>query len=181
MSDKVQLTKNDWRLATLIERVNLYVFWQSEFQTYFKLFSVVSLLLRWWKWWIQESQKGLHRIESFTITCPQGFPASMQLYWKPERKSCVITPGFPCVQVPSYVVITNKWSGLKRPSNWPLLMRNNLEPEIVETTFVISRFSDIRKETTLFLVVPKKPDQERCSFSVGSDNYTTRNDQKQTN
>ena len=28
--------------------------------------------------------------------------------------------------------------------------------EIVETTFVVSRFSDIQKEKTLFLVVPKK-------------------------
>ena len=31
-----------------------------------------------------------------------------------------------------------------------------LRAEIVETTFVVSRFSDIRKEMTLFLVVPKK-------------------------
>ena len=38
--------------------------------------------------------------------------------------------------------------------NWPALQ---LQAEIVEKTFVISRFSDIRKETTLFLVVPKKP------------------------
>ena len=50
--------------------------------------------------------------------------------------------------------------------------------EIVEITFVVSRFSDIQKETTLFLVVPKKTDQERSLFSVGSDNYTTRNDQE---
>ena len=46
----------------------------------------------------------------------------------------------------------------------------DLLTEIVETTFVVSHFSDIRKETTSFLVVPKKPDQERRSFSVGSDN-----------
>ena len=46
------------------------------------------------------------------------------------------------------------------------------EVGIVETTFVVSRFSDIRKETTSFLVVPKKSNQERRSFSVGSDNYT---------
>ena len=56
-----------------------------------------------------------------------------------------------------------------------------MEAEIVETTFVVSRFSDIRKETTSFLVVPKKTDQERRSFSVGSEKYTTRNDQKRTN
>ena len=31
-----------------------------------------------------------------------------------------------------------------------------MEAEIVETTFVISRFSDILKETTSFLVVPPK-------------------------
>ena len=49
---------------------------------------------------------------------------------------------------------------------------------IVETTFVVSLFSDIRKERTSFLVVPKKPNQEQRSFSVGSDNYTTRNDQE---
>ena len=41
----------------------------------------------------------------------------------------------------------------------------------METTFVISHFSDIRKEMTLFLVVPKKIDQEQRSFNVGSDNY----------
>ena len=55
-----------------------------------------------------------------------------------------------------------------------------LGAEIVETTFVVSRFSIIRKEMTLFLVVPKKNDQERRSFSVRSDNTrpgTTRNDQ----
>ena len=50
--------------------------------------------------------------------------------------------------------------------------------EIVETTFVVSRFSDLQKETTSFLVVPKKNDQERRSFSVGSEKYTTRNDQE---
>ena len=32
----------------------------------------------------------------------------------------------------------------------------DLQAEIVEMTFVVSRFSDIRKETTSFLVVPKK-------------------------
>ena len=32
----------------------------------------------------------------------------------------------------------------------------DLLTEIVETTFVVSHFSDIRKETTLFLVVSKK-------------------------
>ena len=32
----------------------------------------------------------------------------------------------------------------------------NVGPEIVETTFVVSRFSDIRKVTTSLLVVPKK-------------------------
>ena len=56
--------------------------------------------------------------------------------------------------------------------------------EIVETTLVVSHFSDIRKETTSFLVVPQKNDKERGSFSVGSDNTqpgTTRNDEKQTN
>ena len=37
--------------------------------------------------------------------------------------------------------------------NWPALQ---LQAEIVETTFVVSRFSDIRKETTSFLVVSKK-------------------------
>ena len=52
------------------------------------------------------------------------------------------------------------------------------EAEIVEMTFVVSRFSDIRKEMTSFLVVPKKNAQEKRSFSVGSDNYTTRNDQE---
>ena len=44
--------------------------------------------------------------------------------------------------------------------------------EIVETTFFVSRFSDIWKETTLFLVVPKKNDQEQRSFSVGSEKYS---------
>ena len=53
--------------------------------------------------------------------------------------------------------------------------------EIVETTFVVSHFSDIRKEMTSFLVVPKKPDQERRLFSVGSEKYMTRNNQKRTN
>ena len=56
--------------------------------------------------------------------------------------------------------------------------------EIVETTFVVCRFSDIQKVTTSFLVVPKKTDQEQRSFIVGSDNTrpgTTRNNQKQTN
>ena len=48
----------------------------------------------------------------------------------------------------------------------------------METTFVVSRFLDIRKETTSFLVVPKKTDQEQRSFSVRSDNYMTRNDQE---
>ena len=38
--------------------------------------------------------------------------------------------------------------------------------EIVEMTFVVSLFSDIRKETTLFLVVSKRNDQKQCSFSV---------------
>ena len=32
--------------------------------------------------------------------------------------------------------------------------------EIVETTFVVSFFSDIRRETTWFLVVPKRNNQE---------------------
>ena len=52
-----------------------------------------------------------------------------------------------------------------------------LPPEIVEKTFVVSRFSDIRKETTLFLVVPKRKDQERRSYSVVS----ARNNQKRHN
>ena len=62
-----------------------------------------------------------------------------------------------------------------------LLSQPHLKAEIVEMTFVVSRFSDIWKETTSFLVVPKKNDQERLSFSVGSDNTrpgTTRNDQE---
>ena len=62
-----------------------------------------------------------------------------------------------------------------------IFLNDDMEAEIVETTFVFSRFSDIRKETTSFLVVPQKTDQERRLFSVGSDNYTTRNDQKWTN
>ena len=41
--------------------------------------------------------------------------------------------------------------------------RGGLEAEIVETTFVISRFSDIRKETTLFLVLPKRNDPRLVS------------------
>ena len=39
------------------------------------------------------------------------------------------------------------------------------------------RFSDIRKETTLFLVIPKRNHQERLSYSVVS----ARNNQKQHN
>ena len=49
-----------------------------------------------------------------------------------------------------------------------------LHSEIVETNFVVSRFSDIRKETTSFLVVPTRNDQERRLYSVVS----ARNDQK---
>ena len=45
--------------------------------------------------------------------------------------------------------------------------------ERVKTTFVSSRFSYIRKETTSFLVVPKINDQKR--------QYMTRNDQKWIN
>ena len=52
-----------------------------------------------------------------------------------------------------------------------ILVARYFAAEIVETTFVISHFSDIRKEMTLFLVVPKKIDQEQRSFNVGSDNY----------
>ena len=55
---------------------------------------------------------------------------------------------------------------LRAPESWS----KHFEAEIVETTFVVSRFSDIQKETTLFLVEPQKNDQERCSFSVGTDN-----------
>ena len=55
---------------------------------------------------------------------------------------------------------------------------HHLQAEKVETTFVVSRFSDIQKEMTSFLVVPKKTNQEWRSFSVGSEKYTTRNDQK---
>ena len=48
--------------------------------------------------------------------------------------------------------------------------KNNLclDSEIVETTFVDSRFSDIQKEMTLFLVVSKRNDQKRRLFSVVS-------------
>ena len=42
------------------------------------------------------------------------------------------------------------------------------EAEIVEMTFVVSRFSDIRKEKTSFLVVSKRDDRTLCSFSVVS-------------
>ena len=49
---------------------------------------------------------------------------------------------------------------------------STINAEIVEMTFVVSRFSDIRKETTSFLVVSKRNDQKRRSFSVVS----TRND-----
>ena len=63
---------------------------------------------------------------------------------------------------------------------WSLLMKRRLftisdvkvrqvQAEIVETTFVVSLFSDIQKETTLFLVVLRKTDQERSSFSFGSE------------
>ena len=62
--------------------------------------------------------------------------------------------------------------------NWPALQ---LQAEIVEKTFVISRFSDIRKETTLFLVIPKRNDQKRRSYSVVFCQNMTRNDQEQTN
>ena len=48
---------------------------------------------------------------------------------------------------------------------------HHLQAEKVETTFVVSRFSDIQKETTSFLVVPKKTNQEQCSFSVRSEKY----------
>ena len=51
-------------------------------------------------------------------------------------------------------------------------------------TFVVSRFSDIQKETTSLLVVPKRNNQERCSFSIVSENTRpgmTRNDQKRSN
>ena len=40
----------------------------------------------------------------------------------------------------------------------------DLLTEIVETTFVVSHFSDIRKETTSFLVLPKRNEQERRSY-----------------
>ena len=35
-------------------------------------------------------------------------------------------------------------------------------------TVVSPRFADIRKEMTLFLVIPKRNDQKQCSFSVDS-------------
>ena len=38
--------------------------------------------------------------------------------------------------------------------------------KIVEMTFVVSRFSDIRKETTSFLVTTNRNDQKRRSFIV---------------
>ena len=41
-----------------------------------------------------------------------------------------------------------------------------MKAEIVETIFVLSRFSDIRKETTSFLVIPKRNNQKQCLFSV---------------
>ena len=58
-----------------------------------------------------------------------------------------------------------------------------LMAEIVETTFVVSRFSDIPQKN-LVHIGTQKTNQERPSFSVGSDNTrpgTTRNDQKRTN
>ena len=42
------------------------------------------------------------------------------------------------------------------------------QAEIVETLFVISRFSDIRKDTTSFLVISKRNNQKWPSFSVVS-------------
>ena len=51
----------------------------------------------------------------------------------------------------------------------------NTNAEIAETT--LSRFSDIRKETTSFLVVSKRNNQKRRSFSVVS----ARNDHEQNN
>ena len=56
-----------------------------------------------------------------------------------------------------------------------------LSAEIVETTFVRSWFSDIRKETTSFLVVSKRKDQKRRWFSGCICPETTRHDQKRTN
>ena len=59
-----------------------------------------------------------------------------------------------------------------------------LHAEIVETTFVVSRFSDIRKETTSFLVVPKKPTKNNARLVLDLKNTrpgTTRNNQKRTN
>ena len=44
----------------------------------------------------------------------------------------------------------------------------DLQAEIVETTFVVSCFSDIRKVMTLFLVISKRNHQERRSYSVVS-------------
>ena len=57
-------------------------------------------------------------------------------------------------------LITRKW-----PFSRCYRLDIRLEAEIVETTFVVSRFSDIRKETTSFLVVSKKTDQDRRSSS----------------
>ena len=41
-----------------------------------------------------------------------------------------------------------------------------LAAEIVETTFAVSHFLEIQKETTLLLVVPNRNNQKQCSFSV---------------
>ena len=52
--------------------------------------------------------------------------------------------------------------------------------DIVETTFVVSRFSDIRKETTSFLAVPKKNrnDARLVSDLKSTQPGMTRNDQE---
>ena len=65
-----------------------------------------------------------------------------------------------------------------------IFLNDDMEAEIVETTFVVSRFSDIRNETTSFLVVPQKMTRNDACLVSDLKNTrpgTTRNDQKRTN
>ena len=62
-----------------------------------------------------------------------------------------------------------------------LCLTYDLQPKIVEKTFVVSCFSDIRKETTSFLVVPKKPTRNDAPLVSDLKNTrpgTTRNGQE---
>ena len=56
-----------------------------------------------------------------------------------------------------------------------MVLTEDYSAEIVETTFVVASFTDVRKETTSFLVVPKRNDQKRQLYSVVFCQNKTRN------